>query len=53
MKKKLKKYGIQYLLSDNDICYYQFQGYNKHDVIINFEKDTGVNANRIINMEML
>tara|TARA_X000001388_G_scaffold71165_1_gene60785 strand:+ start:426 stop:587 length:162 start_codon:yes stop_codon:yes gene_type:complete len=51
MKNKIKEYGIEYLLSNNDVCYYHFEGINKKDAIKNFENETAVSKHRIINIQ--
>ena len=50
---KNKIYGIEYLLSNNELCYYHFKGKNKKDVMKNFSNETGISKHRIIKIEEL
>ena len=53
MEKKMKKYEIEYRLSNGDICSKIFEGKNKTDAIKNYNRKTGIPKSRIISIEQI
>ena len=51
MKIKMKKYEIEYTLSNGDWCSHSFKGVNKTEAIKNYNKETGIPKSKITSIE--
>ena len=50
---EIKKYSIEYTLSNGDWCQYIFKGTNKSDAIKTFRKETGLSSSKIISVSLI
>ena len=51
MKQEMKRYDIEYTLSNGDWCSHVFEGINKTDAIKNYNRKTGIPKSKITSVE--